>query len=88
MPTLREVAVAKIVGERERHVDLPGSETDMVKGPNDWVAIATRYLGEAALCNGSPPSREDFIDAMSKAGAVILGAMEHVDHMFPNDENG
>jgi len=78
---MRADLVKNIVTERERHIDLPGSEFDLNNGPNDWIAIAGRYLTEGAQRKGVTPSSEEFIDNLIKAAAVILAGLEHVDHM-------
>lgn len=78
---MRKQFVSNIVAERERHIDLPGSEFDLNNGPNDWIAIASRYLSEGAQRKGVTPSSEDFVDNLTKAAAVILAGLEHVDHM-------
>lgn len=77
----REELLNLILQERERQVHLPGSEFDLTNGPNDWVAIATKYLSEESKCKGLVPSKEKFQDKFVKAGAVILAALEYIDHM-------
>jgi len=78
--TLHEKRVAiseAIIKERQRQLDLPGSEFDLKLSPNDWVAIATQYLGRAATRKNMPMSKEDYHDSLIKAAAVILAALEH-----------
>ncbi|NJO62882.1 MAG: hypothetical protein HC836_33075 [Richelia sp. RM2_1_2] len=77
----RETILDKITKERERQYQLPGSEFDMKNGPNDWVAIASKYLSEGSRFGGVTPSKEDFDDALIKAAALIVAALEHSDHM-------
>lgn len=73
--------IERIKQERERQFSLPGSEFDMNNGPNDWVAIAARYLSEGACSRGIVPSQEDFEDCLVKAAAVILAGLDHCNHM-------
>lgn len=76
-----EELVAKIVAERERQFELPGTEGDFLKSPNDWIATMCSILGEGAGRSGIPPSRQDFERAIIKTAAVGLAALEHLDHM-------
>lgn len=77
----RQEIIDKILQERERQHDLPGSEFDPRNGPNDWIAIAGHYLFEDARRNGMTPESEEYKDSLIKAAAVILAALEHSDHM-------
>lgn len=77
----REEYIKRIDDERGRQYELPGSEFDMNNGPNDWVAIASRYLSEGARSRGITPTQEEFEDCMIKAAAVILAALDHSEHM-------
>lgn len=79
--SLRGEILASVGEERDRQADLPGREWDLRNGPNDWIAIAARYLGEEARRAGHVPTRAAFEDAMTKAAAVILAALEHADAM-------
>jgi len=81
---MRKELIKAIIEERERHLNLPGSEFDLNNGPNDWVAIAGRYLTEGAQRKGVTPLSDDFIDNLTKAAAVILAGLEHVNHMKEN----
>lgn len=67
--------------ERLRHFNLPGTESDVTKGPNDWIVTVTSLLVEAQARSGVPPTKEEFLDAMTKATAVIIAAVEHIDLM-------
>lgn len=67
--------------ERLRQFNLPGTESDVTKGPNDWIVTVTSLLVEAQARSGVPPTKEEFLDAMEKATAVIIAAVEHVDLM-------
>lgn len=71
----------KLIAERDRQFDLPGSECDIEKGTDNWCATILRYVGEIASRGGRPPHASDFEDALIKAGAVIIAALEHVDTM-------
>jgi hypothetical protein len=78
----RDEILSRFVTERERQFNLPGSEYDMVKTPNDWIAVASFYLSENATRGShSPVRREDFDDSLAKAAAVILAALEHSEKM-------
>jgi hypothetical protein len=70
----------KVIAERERHFNLPFSETDILKTPNDWVATICSLLSEGTNRAGSPISH-DFERAMIKVAAVALAALEHVSVM-------
>lgn len=74
-----------IVKERERQRSLPGSEYDITNGPNDWVAIITKYLSEEAQCKGITPEAERYKTSLIKAGAVIIAALEHIEYMEKED---
>ena len=81
MSPRRSDILARIEAERVRQFNLPGSEYDTRNTPNDWVAIATHYLGEEVRRGSSLPERENFEDSLIKAAAVILAALEHVELM-------
>lgn len=70
-----------VASERLRQFDLPGTENDINKGPNDWIVTVIACLGEAASRHGMPPSREEFEDALTKASAVIVAAFQHAELM-------
>lgn len=74
--TSRSVIIAKIEAERDRQFNLPGSENDIRNTPNDFVAIANRYLSQEVKRFGNLPYREDFELSLIKAAAVILAALE------------
>lgn len=78
---MRDRFLGQIKIERERQNNLPGSEFDSSNGPNDWIAIISRYVAEGAKSKGITPSANDFSDCMIKAASVILAALEHIDHM-------
>jgi hypothetical protein len=77
----RKTFVKRIQAERERQFDLPGRECDVSKGTDNWCATVLRYVGEVTNRGGRPPLAGDFEDAMIKAGAVVLAALEHIDVM-------
>ena len=79
----REEVVAKFLVERERHFNLPGTERDVIKTPNDWVATLLSLLGEAVNRAGKPSSN-DFSKSLTKVGAVALAALEHIEIMENN----
>lgn len=76
-----EVIYSAIAAERQRQFDLPGTEGDVAKGPNDWIVTITAILCEAQSRSGMPPTAEDFRHAMIKAAAVTVAAIEHIDLM-------
>ena len=73
--------VSLVIAERERQYNLPGTETDYRKSPNDWIATICSILGEGAERSGIPPSRRDFERSIVKAAAVALAALEHIEVM-------
>jgi hypothetical protein len=77
----RAAILSKILDERIRQNDLPGAEYDLTNGPNDWSSIAAKYLTEDAKRRGIIPCAEAYQQSLLKAGAVILAALEHIDHM-------
>jgi hypothetical protein len=84
MTDRRRELLEKILEERARQVNLPGSEWDARNAPNDWIAIINHYLSEEARRNSQIPEREKFEDSLIKAGAVLLAALEHTDLMAQN----
>lgn len=75
--TNREHLLNLISEERARQESLPGSEYDQKHSRNDWIAIATMYLSRAANRKHTPTSKEEYVDGLVKAAAVILAALEH-----------
>ena len=67
--------------ERQRQIDLPGSEYDLVNNVNDWVAIASHYLTQDCTRKGMIPIRQDFHDSLIKACAVIVAALEYEENL-------
>lgn len=82
MTDKRSAILERIAAQRGRQFDLPGSESDVLKSPNDWIACATSYLGEVAEKRGRAADDKDFIDSFEKAAGVIVAALEHVDAMI------
>lgn len=78
---LRDDIVARILEERARQFNLPGSEWDATNLPNDWVAIVTHYVAEEVRRGTILPNKTDFEDNLIKAAAVIIAALEHLDTM-------
>ena len=76
-----EAIYSAIAAERQRQFDLPGTEGDVAKGPNDWIVTITSLLCEAQSRSGVPPTAEEFRHALTKAAAVAVAALEHVDLM-------
>lgn len=81
MPERRQELVDRIVAERERNFMLPGSESDTLKGVNDWLMTAIFYLSQARQRGSEHPQKAEYEDDLVKACAVILAALEHSDHM-------
>lgn len=83
MTNKRSSILDRIKQERERQIDIPGSEFDARNTPNDWIAIATYYLAQetrrATLLDA--PSAVDFEQELIKAAAVIVAALEHTELM-------
>jgi hypothetical protein len=77
----RSEILCAIEAERQRQFDLPGTESDVTKGPNDWIVTITSILVEAQDRSGVSPTAEEFQHAMIKAAAVTIAALEHVDLM-------
>lgn len=67
--------------ERQRQIDLPGSEYDLVNGVNDWIAIAGHYLTQDCTRKGITPTRQDFHSSLVKAAAVIVAALEYEENL-------
>ena len=76
-----EEILTAIATERQRQFDLPGTESDVQKGPNDWITTIITLLVEGQTRHGIAPTTEDFREAMVKAAAVCVAALEHVDLM-------
>jgi hypothetical protein len=79
--TKLEDFLAKIRAERQRHLDLPGSELDSNNSPGDWIAMITHYVSREAMRNGLPSEADAFEEALIKAAAVIAAALEHTEVM-------
>jgi hypothetical protein len=77
----RSLIIENIIRERVRQVEMPGSEWDAKNTPNDWVAIASHYLVETVKKRGATPNSEEFQDNVTKAAAILLAALEHIDVM-------
>jgi len=76
-----ETIIEKIRTERERQFELPGSEWDSQNSPGDWVALINHYVSREVRAKGIAPLREDFEDALIKAAAIIIAALEHTPEM-------
>lgn len=77
----REEAIQRILAERERQFDLPGSEFDLLHTPNDWLAIAAAYCLEAVSKRGRGTSTEEMTESVIKTCAILIAALEHIPHM-------
>jgi len=78
---ITEKILADIAKERNRQKDIWGSEYDLKHGPNDWAAIASSYLNAEVSNKGRSPDSAQWRDAMTKAAAVIVAALEHEQNM-------
>ena len=81
-----EDIIERIRLERQRQFDLPGSEWDSQNSPGDWIALVTHYVSKEVRAKGVAPLREDFEDALIKAAAVIIAALEHTPDMSGRDQ--
>jgi hypothetical protein len=81
MSELRKALIDKVLAERDRQFNLPGSEWDHTNKPNDWIAIAASYLLRGSCRNHLAPLADSFEDDLVKAAAVILAALEHAELM-------
>lgn len=81
MTTRREAIVERILAERVRQFDLPGTEYDVTNSPNDWAAIAASYLLRSVSRKNKKPSVNDYEQDLVMAAAVILAGLEHLDQM-------
>ena len=85
MTQRRQTVIQKILAERERQLNLPGSEFDISRTPNDWLAIAGRYLFNPSSTKNIKSSKVEFEEDLIKAAAVIVAALENVERMRDND---
>lgn len=81
-----EQLVERVRQERQRQLDLPGSEWDRKNTPGDWIAIVSHYVAAEVRRNGVVPSREEFEDNLIKAAAVIFAALEYAEVMENRDQ--
>lgn len=81
MSEIRQILLDKILNERSRQSDLPGSEWDSKNTPGDWVAIISHYVSAEVRRNGMNPDSEEFEDNLIKAAAVIIAALENLETM-------
>lgn len=66
--------------ERDRQYNLPGSEYDQLHSINDWIAIASQYLSRCADRKHIQNNLDEKKDSLIKAAAVIVAALEHLNH--------
>lgn len=89
MPRERMALFGEIHVERQRQdAKYGGTEHDDTHVMNDWIALATRYAGEAAprpACNKSPkPYDFDYFrKAMVRVAAIAVAAVEWHDRQRP-----
>lgn len=86
MSDIRKHYLSMIEDERVKQLAQFGSEWDRKNTPNDWGAIASKYMFSAASNRlGVEPPQKDYVqDQLIKAAAVILAALEHLDTMVEN----
>lgn len=77
----REDILERVLAERVRQFDLPGTEYDVANTPNDWAAIAASYLLRSVSRKNTKPTAEDYEQDLTMAAAVILAGLEHLDQM-------
>ena len=81
MSQRRQEIVERILSERDRQSNLPGSEWDTKNLPNDWISIAASYCLNSCSRKHTIANAEDFEDDLVKAAAVIIAALENVENM-------
>lgn len=81
----RQELLRLVEEERSRQLNLPGSEYDATRMPNDWLALTGKYLFGSAAAKNMKPSSQDFQDDLVKAAAIIIAALEHIDKMKENN---
>lgn len=88
MSNKRSSIIDRIRQERDRQVEIPGSEFDAKNSPNDWIAIATYYLSQESrrATMLEAPSSVEFERELIKAAAVIVAALEHTELMKDEGE--
>lgn len=74
---MQEEIFKKIIDERSRQFNLPGTEFDVANLPNDWCSIVGHYIFDEIRRGSNKPSREDYENNLIKAAAIILAALEH-----------
>jgi hypothetical protein len=77
MPENRKKFIEMIEGERERNFMLPGTEDDVLKGPNDWAMAIIFYLAQLRQNGTRRLTKSQFEDELIKASAIALAALEH-----------
>lgn len=78
--------VDKVLKARQRQFDLPGSEWDAHNSPGDWTSLISHYVTKEVRVNGVAPLADDFEDALIKAAALILAALEHKQNMLDRNQ--
>ena len=78
--------IEKLVSERARQYNIPGSEWDIKNRPNDWAAIVMKYLSEMVRYKGRKPKKSEVVDGLVKSGAIIIAALEHITRMVDSGE--
>ena len=81
-----EKIIEKIQQERLRQFDIPGSEWDSQNSPGDWIALISHYVSKEVRAKGVAPLTVDFEEALIKAAAVIIAALEHIPAMEDRDQ--
>lgn len=76
----------KLVSERARQYNIPGSEWDIKNKPNDWASIVMKYLSEIVRYKGRKPRKTEVVDGLVKSGAIIIAALENISRMVDAGE--
>ena len=76
-----EKILSKILKERKKQSNQPGSEYDAKKTPSDWGSIITHYVNRECRRYNIIPEKNDYEDSLIKAAAVLVAALEHLDIM-------
>lgn len=73
--------LATVRAERLRQFEIPGTEHDVEKSANDWIATIASNLTEAASRSGLNPTSEEFERSMVKTAAIAVAAIEYIELM-------
>ena len=77
----KEDIFQRILKERNKQSDQPGSEYDANNTPNDWGSIISHYVNRECRRYNIIPEQSDYEDSLIKAAAILVAALEHLDIM-------